>query len=67
MGEKRKRTIVKTLSFRILATITTVLVVFIFTGSATISLGIGVIEFVTKPFLYYAYERVWNRIEWGIK
>ncbi len=65
MKEKHKRTIVKTISWRIVASIITVLLVFIFTGRWDISLGIGVVEVIAKLFFYYFHERIWNYISWG--
>jgi len=63
--DKRRRTILKSFSFRILATITTMVLVFVFTGDFTIALSIGVIEFIAKLLLYYFHERVWEKVIWG--
>ncbi len=65
MKEKHKRTIAKTISWRIFATIITVILVFIFTGRWDISLGIGGVEVITKLIFYYFHERIWNYIIWG--
>lgn len=65
MKEKHKRTIAKTISWRIFASIITVLLVFIFTGNWGISLGIGGVEVITKLIIYYCHERIWNYINWG--
>ena len=63
--EKKRRTFLKTLSFRFLATIVTMVLVFFFTASTQIALSIGVLEFVSKLILYYVHERVWDRVPWG--
>ena len=65
MGEKHTRSIAKSISWRILATLTTMVIVFIFTGSVAASLGVGVIQAVANTILYYFHERTWNKIEWG--
>jgi uncharacterized membrane protein len=55
----------KSITFRILATVTTIVLVFIFTGEMLIALEIGLIEVVAKLVIYYAHERVWDRVSWG--
>jgi len=63
--ETHKRSIVKTISWRILATITTMSLVYIFTGELTTALEVGSAEVVLKLIKYYFHERIWNRIKWG--
>ena len=65
MREKRIRSITKGLSWRTFATLTTMALVFIFTGKLILALGIGLFEVIAKLLLYYAHERTWNRIKWG--
>jgi len=65
MRELRKRTLAKTVVFRVLATLITVVLVYIFTGKVILSLGVGGLEAILKIFLYYIHERAWNKIEWG--
>ncbi|NIR87668.1 DUF2061 domain-containing protein [Candidatus Bathyarchaeota archaeon] len=55
----------KAISWRIVATLTTVLLVFIFTRSLVISFRVGFLEFVLKILIYYLHERVWNMIPYG--
>jgi len=65
MNEHRKRSLAKAISWRAIATLTTVILVYVFTGEWTISLGIGVLEVIAKFILYYAHERGWNLVKWG--
>jgi len=65
MRELRKRTLAKTVVFRVLATLITVVLVYILTGKVILSLGVGGLEAILKIFLYYIHERAWNKIEWG--
>jgi uncharacterized membrane protein len=65
--EKHARTIFKTLSWRILASSTTLLIVYLFTGSVVISAGVCVIEMVVKTLIYYVHERVWDKTNYGRK
>ena len=65
MTEEHQRTIVKTISFRIIASLLTILIVFAFTKNTTISISVGIIEAISKMIFYYFHERFWNRIIWG--
>ena len=65
MTENWKRSAVKTVSWRITATIATVVIVYALTGRAALSLGIGSLEVVLKMALYYVHERAWSQAWWG--
>ena len=51
--------IMKTFSWRIIATLTTIALAWIFTGSIETSLKIGGFEFFAKMLFYYLHERGW--------
>jgi len=61
------RSILKALSWRICATLTTVLIVFAFTRQLALSAGIGAVEVVTKLILYYFHERIWGFVGIGTR
>jgi len=63
----RKRSLVKTLTWRTIATTDTIVIARIITGSWTIGLGIASIEVVTKMLLYYLHERGWASLDWGLE
>jgi len=65
--ETRRRSILKTITFRIIATLTTFILVLIITGDLMIAGVIGLLDTISKLFIYYSHERVWNKISWGIK
>jgi len=65
--EKHSRILMKTLTWRILATSTTILLVFIFTGDLVISTGVGSAELIVKTFIYYLHERIWSMSNFGRK
>ena len=67
MIDSQNRSIAKTFSFRILATLTTILIVYLLTGNYTIAGKIGLMEFLSKLILYYLHERMWLKISWGNK
>lgn len=65
MREYHKRSLLKAICWRVLATTSTMAIVYLFTGEAMLSVGIGAVEVVVKLLLYYGHERVWNWITWG--
>lgn len=65
--ENNKRSIVKTISWRSLATLTTAIIVYLFTGKLILAISIGSIEAIVKIVLYFFHERTWNRINYGRK
>ncbi|MDB9700077.1 DUF2061 domain-containing protein [Candidatus Pelagibacter sp.] len=64
-ADLQKRTIVKTLTWRVTASLTTFIIAWILTGDFFIGISIGGIEAITKIFLYYFHERIWNNISWA--
>lgn len=59
MGEKRQRSILKGVTWRVFATADTLILAFLFTGSVRAALSIGVLEVLTKTLWYYFHERLW--------
>ena len=56
-----KRHIAKTISWRIIGTLDTMILSTIITGSWTIGLTIGGVEVITKMVLYFLHERAWYK------
>ena len=67
MEEQKKRSIAKTLTWRITASLITFVIVWIITGDWRIGGFIATIEVITKMFFYYFHERIWIKIKWGTK
>lgn len=65
MHEKPYRSIVKTISWRTLGTLDTIIISYFITGNLVMAASIGSIEVVTKMLLYYFHERAWNKISLG--
>jgi len=63
--EKVKRSLLKTISWRIIGTVDTILISWLITGTLKLAFSIGLIELVTKMILYYVHERAWNKLKWG--
>lgn len=65
--ESHFRSVVKTISWRFWATVTTVALVYIFTGTLTIAVAIGGFEIILKILFYFFHERIWDKIRFGRK
>ena len=65
MSDEPIRSLAKAVSWRITGTIDTFLVSWFITGRPLIASGIALTEIITKVFLFWAHERVWNKINWG--
>ena len=65
--EKHPRTIIKTISWRILLTISHFINGLIVTGSIAIGLKIAGWSLVINSGLYWLHERIWNWVQWNKK
>jgi uncharacterized membrane protein len=65
MSDKPYRSAAKAISWRVTGTLDTIVVSYLVTGKVALALSIGFVELFTKIALYYAHERVWNRITFG--
>lgn len=63
--ESHIRSAAKAVSWRVLGTIATSAIVFIFTGRWSLALVVGGFEFVSKIGLFWVHERIWDRIRLG--
>ena len=65
MKETRKRSILKSIVWRLICIVVSILTSFILTGKWDIAVAIGTIYNAITMILYYFHERLWNRINWG--
>lgn len=63
--ESHLRSVLKGISWRVVGTIDTMLLSYLFTGSIKLAAAIGGTEVITKIFLYYLHERAWQRAPRG--
>jgi len=63
--ESTRRSIAKALSWRIVATIITSVLVYLFTGKGEFAATIGLVDTTIKFAIYFGHERLWNRIPYG--
>ncbi|MUH35950.1 DUF2061 domain-containing protein [Zobellia amurskyensis] len=64
-SERPIRSIAKAVSWRVIGTLDTLIVSYLLTNEVAIAASIASIDFVTKMFLYFFHERLWNKINWG--
>lgn len=60
-----QRSLLKTISWRLIGTLDTVLVSWFIIGNIKFAFSIGGIELITKMLLYFFHERTWEKIKWG--
>lgn len=63
--DKPIKSVVKSITWRIVGTADTIAISYFMTGKFTLALSIGGIEVFTKMILYYLHERAWTRLHWG--
>ena len=61
-----KRHLAKTITWRIVGTIDTIVLSCIISGNPFTGLKIGFSEVITKMLLYYLHERTWYKINYGL-
>jgi len=64
MKDSRIRSVVKALSWRVIATGTTMSLVYWGTGDVELMAHIGIADVLIKLFFYFVHERAWGRISW---
>lgn len=64
--ESHRRSIIKALSWRALAVTITMSVTYAVTGQLELAAAVGLVDTIIKLGVYYAHERVWNRVNFGL-
>lgn len=62
-----KRHLLKTITWRLLGTLDTIIIAWVITGNGLIGLKIGFAEIVTKMILYYFHEKIWYKFDFGLE
>ncbi len=65
MQEQAKRSLAKTITWRLTGSGATFLISWLLTGNLNIASSIAVVQIILNTILYYMHERVWNIISWG--
>ena len=61
-----KRHIIKTFSWRVIGSLTTLIIAWIVSGNPLTGFKIGLVETLTKMILYYIHEKMWYRSNFGL-
>lgn len=64
--KSHKRHIAKTITWRIVGTLDTIMLAWLISGNAFTGLKIGFAEVITKMILYYFHERLWFKGEFSV-
>ena len=65
MSDTPRRSLVKTVSWRITGSTATFAISYAVLGDFAVSGTIAVFQLTLNTLLYFMHERVWNRIAWG--
>ena len=65
MNETRKRSIAKSIVWRIICVIVSVVISYLVTANLDIAVVIGTSYNIVTMILYYFHERIWNKVTWG--
>jgi uncharacterized membrane protein len=65
--EAHRRSLLKSISWRTMASIDTFVVSFIITHRLMVAGSIAVMEIFTKILLYYLHERIWAAVPYGLR
>ena len=63
--ESHLRSILKGITWRILATATTVSITYALTGKIDLAIQVSALEFILKLLIYYLHERAWQQVPRG--
>jgi uncharacterized membrane protein len=62
-----KRHLLKTITWRMVGTIDTIILGWLISGDPLVGITIGSFEVVTKMILYFLHERIWYKLDFGVE
>lgn len=65
MRTTKSRSMAKAVTWRVIATLTGVLIVLLLTGELEMGAMFAVLDIVLKLMFYYLHERGWDVVKWG--
>jgi uncharacterized membrane protein len=66
MAETTTRSLVKTISWRLIGSSAVLLISYLLTVNFALAGSIALIQLISNTLLYFIHERLWNKIQWGI-
>jgi adenylylsulfate kinase len=64
--ESKTRSVLKSITWRLIATLTTTVLVYVFTGELAMAATVGGLELFAKLAIHFVYERAWAKIRFGV-
>lgn len=64
-GESLSRSIVKTISYRLIIIALDFIAIYLFTGQVKVALGFMIVSNIYTTVGYFLHERIWEKIKWG--
>jgi uncharacterized membrane protein len=61
-----KRHIAKTITWRVIGTVDTMVIGWLISGDPMTGVKIGGVEVMTKMVLYFLHERIWFKVNYGL-
>lgn len=66
-SQSHKRTLVKTLGYRLILLFSYGIITYIITGRVDLAIEVASVTTIVNTVIYYIYERAWDSIKWGVK
>jgi uncharacterized membrane protein len=57
------RTLIKTITWRVIGSASTFAISYVVTGAVALSSTIAIVQMIVNTVLYYVHELAWNRID----
>ena len=64
-GETLQRSVVKTISYRVVILVLDFVSIYLFTGKVKVALGFMIVSNIYTTLIYFFHERFWDNIKWG--
>jgi uncharacterized membrane protein len=61
-----RRSVVKAATYRVLIMALDFVTIYLFTGAARVAVGFMIASNVYTTIGYFAHERLWSRVKWGL-
>ena len=65
MTDTTTRTLIKTITWRLIATVASLIIAFLISNDWKVAGSIASIQVIIHTVLYYLHERLWINIRWG--
>jgi len=63
MSSSKRRSIIKAITYRLLSSFVTCLILYFFFRDASLSISVGLVDLLLKIVVFYVHERIWVKID----